>query len=94
MKYKTIYCCEFCDKMEFDYKIDCQKHEASHFGISLDEYMTWKELNRKSANAGKACGTSNNPSTRAVFDESVEALVRFETSHQIEHMRKPTDFYY
>ena len=42
---QTIYRCEVCGT-EYKKKSDARKHEAHHFGLSLDQYERWGYLTR------------------------------------------------
>lgn len=94
MKHRIVFDCEFCDNYFFR-RVDCEEHEAAHFGLTRKEYLDWKILNIEAAEAGRRCGSCNNSSTRTSFDNAIKALCLFEENHKLpSDIRKPTDFFY
>ncbi len=93
MKPRVVFDCDFCNN-SFSRQMDCETHEASHFGLTRKEYLDWQILNKSAAKEGYVCGVDNNPMTRATFDEAIEALCAFEKKHGLEgYEKKPSNFY-
>lgn len=92
MKQKNVFCCEFCQFVTDD-RIECEKHEAAHFGLTRKDYLDWRVLCKEASGAGKRVGVSKNKDTDAAFDAAVQRLCDFEENHGLETARKPSDFY-
>lgn len=88
---KTIYCCQFCGE-EFSIQESARAHEAEHYGLTTEELTHWLVLSTRAAFAGHGVGVVNNPTTRAAFDQAIEALCNFETKHHLEHVERPRDW--
>ena len=93
-KITVKYECQFCDR-EFDEREECFLHELKeHIGISREEYQEWYELHRRVEVASHAKLVSCNKTTRKLFDDAVDKMVKFEEEHNISgvHIAKYQEF--
>lgn len=86
----TLYVCEHCDYSTTSMH-ECLAHEAGHYGLTPDEYQSWRELHHSAAQAGIRIGTTRNDDTSQAFDMAISNLVAFEVTHGITG-RKPRHF--
>lgn len=82
MKVQMIYCCEMC-ATQFSDPDAAREHEASHFGLLVEEYSKWGELVEAAEEAGHMTSVCQDDETRQKFDEAVTALVAFEKAHKL-----------
>ena len=82
MKQYTVYVCETCgyESKSFD---DMEKHEASHLGLTVEEFYEYTGLKYIASYKGSIMFFRNNEDTRRDFDSAVERLVAFEKAHGI-----------
>lgn len=75
-------------------KSDCEAHEATHFHLSSNDYLMWKMMYHKAAEAERICGINFNSQTRQNLLNRVNDPAKFETAHNInETIKKPKDFF-
>ena len=86
MKIRMIYCCEMCTA-QFSDPNTAREHEASHFGLLVEEYLKWGKLAEAAEEAGYMTSVCQNDETRQKFDEAVTALVTFEKAHKLVGLR-------
>lgn len=80
MKTIMMYQCEKCRKV-YDSAHQAMTCEAAHYGLTLEEYHRWMELQKTAKEAGAMNSISKNPKTDKVFDEAIIKLVKFEKEH-------------
>lgn len=83
LKRYTVYKCDYCDFESRDFK-KAEKHEAEHFGLTVEEFRHWKTLKANAQSMGTAVSGTKNEETERMFDEAVEKLLNFEKEHGIE----------
>lgn len=82
MKQYTIYECETCGKRSED-QAEIIACEAAHIGLTVAENREWEDLKRNCQEAGRLVSYTNNEMTQKAFDDSIEALLKFEESHSL-----------
>lgn len=94
MKTRTTYTyiCDVCGQ-EFDSASEAKSHEARCYGLSNQEYQTWFHLSDRAARSGKWLSIQSNEESRERFDAACEKLADFESEHNLENVRKPSDWY-
>ena len=96
MKEIIMFRCDIC-KRTFENRVECQTHEAGHYGISREEYMKWRSLYWNVTKFRTLCASS--PAVRQQFDRValdrvVQALCEFEKEHGLAEKVPPSDFLY
>lgn len=86
MKVKPMYCCEFCNTTPFDSMEEAQKHEASHFKLTREQYIKWGKLKRVASDLGSYLSMSNNSENRKNFDDAIEELCAFEAENNLSNL--------
>lgn len=82
MKSYTMYVCETCG-FECDDGEMMMEHEASHLGLSIEEFEQYNALKSHARFMGRRIAISKNTNTEKAYDEAVERLVAFEKEHNI-----------
>ena len=91
MKTRIKYVCELCES-EFDKSTECEKCEATHYGLTLEQYLEWKLLSDEAKKAGIKISYDKNPTTDKAFDEAIRNLVRFEEAHKLVDCKRPLNW--
>lgn len=91
LKVRIKYVCELCES-EFDKSSECEKCEATHYGLTLEQYLDWKLLLKEAERAGLVRGYNKNPVTDKAFDNAVRNLVQFEESHELIDCKRPSNW--
>lgn len=86
----TLYSCEHCNYSTTDMH-ECLVHEAKHYGLTPEEYQSWRELHHSAVQASTRIGTTRNDDTRRAYDMAIKNLVEFEVAHKVTG-RKPRHF--
>ena len=82
MKCYTMYVCETCG-FECKDATEMMKHEASHLGLTVDEFEQYNALKGHVRYMASRLYDTNNPDTREQYDTVVEALIAFKKEHNI-----------
>ena len=82
MKQYTVYGCDYCDFESKSFN-ETEKHEAEHFGLTIEEFHHWKTLKANVQSCSSTISRTKNEETEKMFDESVEKLIAFEKEHGI-----------
>ena len=91
MKTKIVYVCAICGQT-FDRKKDGEEHEASHFGLTREEYQSWRELDWQAASAGRMASCCSNQKTQKALDDAIDALLTFEHHHNLTGESLPAEY--
>lgn len=86
MKVRPVYCCEFCNAVPFNSIEEAQKHEASHFKLTREQYIKWGKLKRVASDLGSYLSMSNNSENRKSFDDAIEELCAFEAENNLSNL--------
>lgn len=87
MKQKVVYCCEFCS---FEGTSDeVLRHEAGHYGLSVEEYKEWMQLDAAVKKASYHISQCRNERMEQVLDGAVQAVLAFEKAHGLNDVRLP-----
>lgn len=86
MKVKIIYECDFCD-FHSENKTDMERHEAAHYGLTLEDYTEWNRLNQTVKHCSGIYDTCHNSLTETDLDQAVKKLLAFEESHELTDIR-------
>lgn len=82
-----VYICEYCGKESKSYKV-IEACEAAHFGLTVEEKLSWDAMKLLVEYLGSIVLEENNERTRATYDNAIEKLVAFEQLHGIYHKYK------
>lgn len=82
MKTIMMYQCEKCRKV-YDSASQAMTCEAAHYGLTLEEYHHWMELQKTAKEAGVMNSIGKNERTDKAFDDAVIQLVEFEKEHKL-----------
>lgn len=82
MKTIMMYQCEKCRKI-YGSASQAMTCEAAHYGLTLEEYHYWMELQKTAKEAGAMNSISKNERTDKSFDDAVIQLVEFEKEHKL-----------
>ena len=82
MKTIMMYQCEKCRKI-YGSASQAMTCEAVHYGLTLEEYHYWMELQKTAKEAGAMNSISKNERTDKSFDDAVIQLVEFEKEHKL-----------
>lgn len=91
MKQQTVYVCDYCNRT-FSDNAEAEIHEASECRLSVEDYRKWRTLNYACSEAGKRVSICKNSKTDAAFDEAIERLCEFEKQHNLENIKKPSNW--
>lgn len=75
MKSILAYKCDQCDYMSSNPE-DVERHEAKHYGLSLEEYKEWQALYDEAKKAAYTRNCTNTPETREQFDAVIKSWRR------------------
>lgn len=88
---KTIYRCEICGT-EYEKKAEARKHEAHHFGLSLDQYERWGHLARDVESMERVLSDGRHGQALIqAYQEAVKTLKQYEESHSLRGRKPLTD---
>ena len=82
MKTKTVFVCEHC-KSEYECAGDALKCEATHLGLTLEEYKEYLALLRTEKDCGINVSIAKNERTEKLLDEAINAIIKFQKEHNI-----------
>lgn len=91
MKSITAYKCDQCDYLSSNPE-DVERHEAKHYGLSLEEYKQWQELYDEAKKAAYTRNYTNTPETRKQFDAVIKKLAAFEKRMSLQPYNRPSHF--
>jgi hypothetical protein len=60
-----------------------EKHEANHFGLTVEEFHHWNTLKESVRSCSSTIYQTKNEETERLLDEAVAKLVAFEKEHNI-----------
>lgn len=86
MHAKMVYECDFCG-FHSDSRIDVVKHEASHYGLTLEEYTEWMRLDTLVKRRSHIYTDCHNSRTEADLEASIKELMAFEALHKLSDRR-------
>ena len=96
MFYKILYYCEICSKYMATDRKAVQNHEASHFNLSLQDYIYWGQLIEKvekiATKRYSSKENSNEEQQEKELDQAIKQLTTFETQHHLKHEQHPIHF--
>ena len=78
----TMYFCDFCD-VHYVNKSTCMEHEATHFGLTADEYAEWETLFKTASDAAKRKTASGTKENVAGWKTALANLSAFEEAHNV-----------
>ena len=79
---ELVYHCDFCGYAGT--KAEVMRHEAQHFGLTVEQYEEWRLLDKKVKMASHLCEDCHNERTLKALDEAVEAVLAFEKEHNLQ----------
>ena len=82
MKSYTMYVCETCG-FECDDGEMMMEHEASHLGLSIEEFEQYNALKSRVRFAAGTLYHLKNHDSKKKYDKVLEQLVAFEKEHNI-----------
>lgn len=82
MKAKMVYECEFCN-FQSESHIDVAKHEAAHYGLTLEDYVEWNRLDQMVKRRSHVYDGYHNSRTEADLDSAIKELLAFEDAHNL-----------
>lgn len=91
MRSIIAYKCDQCDYLSSNPE-DVERHEAKHYGLSLEEYKEWQELYDEAKKAAYTRNHTNTPETREQFDTTIKKLAEFEKSMSLQPYNRPSHF--
>lgn len=91
MRSIIAYKCDQCDYLSSNPE-DVERHEAKHYGLSLEEYKEWQELYDEAKKAAYTRNHTNTPETRKQFDTTIKKLTEFENRIARRQINKPSHF--
>lgn len=91
MKSILAYKCDQCDYMSSNPE-DVERHEAKHYGLSLEEYKEWQALYDEAKKAAYTRNCTNTPETREQFDAVIKKLAAFEKRMSLQPYNRPSHF--
>lgn len=91
MKSILAYKCDQCDYMSSNPE-DVERHEAKHYGLSLEEYKEWQALYNEAKKAAYTRNCTNTPETREQFDAVIKKLAAFEKRMSLQPYNRPSHF--
>lgn len=91
MKSITAYKCDQCDYLSSNPE-DVERHEAKHYGLSLEEYKQWQTLYDEAKKAAYTRNHTNTPETRKQFDAVIKKLTEFEKRMCTHCSHRPSHF--
>lgn len=83
MKQYMVYKCDYCDFKSNGFA-ETEKHEAEHFGLTVEEFHHWNALKANAQSCGATISRTKNEETEKMFDDAIEKLIAFEKAHGIE----------
>lgn len=94
MKVKFMFQCEGCGSLH-ETSMKAMECEASHYGLTYDQYEDWRALSRMAGDAGRRISLTKDDEAEDAFDNACRRLADFEAAHGIPaDARKPSDFLY
>lgn len=84
MRQYIVYKCDYCD-FESKSFAETEKHEAEHFGLTVDEFHRWNTLKAEVKSYGEIISRTKNEKTEKMFDDAIEKLIVFEKAHGIKN---------
>lgn len=91
MRSIIAYKCDQCDYLSSNPE-DVERHEAKHYGLSLEEYKEWQALYDEAKKAAYTRNHTNTPETRKQFDTTIKKLTEFENRIARRQINKPSHF--
>lgn len=91
MRSIIAYKCDQCDYLSSNPE-DMERHEAKHYGLSLEEYKEWQALYDEAKAAAYTRNYTNTPETRKQFDAAIKKLTEFENRIARRQINKPSHF--
>ncbi len=89
MKIEKVYVCEFCKQIFGDIEA-CERCEATHFGLTYDQYKLWRKLLDTAQRAGIMVRITYNQGTKSAFEDAIQQLVDFEARHNLKCDKYPS----
>lgn len=86
MKAKMMYECDFCG-FGHESKEVVEEHEAAHYGLTAQEYKTWRELDARVKLCSHVYEYNHNRDTEAELEAAVDAVLKFEAVHNLSGRR-------
>lgn len=86
-----VYSCEHCDKDFFTEK-QCEAHEATHYGITYDDYKEWERLSIIADKAGRKTSIGKSAAATKEFARAIRELGDFEESKGLVKYECPTNW--
>ena len=83
-KTAICYACSYCDTF-FGPKDVVEAHEAKHFGLSLQDFRTWKALERECKWELYKHQRVNSEETEKQLDDAYQTRNKFKLMHHIEN---------
>lgn len=86
------YGCPQCNEKFLSIETYIQHIANRHYGLTIEEYHTWKTLCKQARQAGYTVSHTKNAKTDAAFDAACKALSDFEIAHNLTNKEKPLSF--